>query len=52
MEGTTTGLAALGETFVFLDYFKAVLDRRKRGKDSLSAGRGAVAGAAGRAGQG
>ena len=32
MEQATTDLAALGEPVVFLDYFKALPDRRQRGK--------------------
>ena len=32
MEDAATDLAALGETVVFLDYFKALPDRRQRGK--------------------
>ena len=32
MEESTTDLAALGEEVVFLDYFKALPDRRQHGK--------------------
>ena len=32
MEQATSDLAALDETVAFLNYFKALLDRRQRGK--------------------